>query len=427
MIIQTQFLNYLLNTGDPSLLRNNSLDTSFFSDYPEEFKYIKSHLDTYGNLPDKYTFGAKFPQFDWLEVKETPRYLIDTLYEDKNKRTLAKTFNRVRELLMNDKTDEAMALYVNSQDEMTKATSIQATDIFRDTDIRYQTYLERSQDYNKYFLKTGFPEIDQALGGWDRYEELATVVARPGVGKSFTLFKMATAAVEQGLRVGVYSGEMTALKVGFRVDTLMSHLSNRAITHGDISVQNDYKQFLDHLPEKGNFFVITPNDLGHPATISDLRSFIESYNLEALFIDQHSLLEDERRAKNPVEKASNISKDLKNLQVQKRIPIIAVSQSNRAPGEETGTYDVSRIAQADRIGQDSTAVLYLEKKDDVLTIHIIKSRDAISGLKLKYAIDLDKGIFDFIPNEEDALNGAGCEELRNEYEYNSSTYGEAPF
>ena len=32
-----------------------------------------------------------------------------------------------------------------------------------------------------------------------------------------------------------------------------------------------------------------------------------------LCIDQHSLLEDDRNARNPVEKASNISKDLKNL------------------------------------------------------------------------------------------------------------------
>ncbi len=425
-MIQTQVLNRLLESSDSSLLTVNNIDDSFFSDYIEEFHFIRDHIEQYHNVPDKLTFANKFPQFDWIEVKETDKYLLEALYQDKNKRTLAKTFNRVRELLMNDKVDDAMALYSNSIEEVKSVTTLQATDLFSDTS-RYQSYVDKANDFSKYYLKTGFPELDEALGGWDRLEELATIVARPGVGKSWCLLKCAIAAAEQGLTIGLYSGEMSATKVGFRMDTLIGHISNRGIMQGNIAIQNDYKVYIDALAQryKGKFWVITPKDLGHPATVNDLEAFIDKYKLDALFVDQHSLLEDQRKAKDPVSKASNISKDLKNLQVQKKIPIISVSQQNRSLVEETGTYDVSRIAQADRIGQDSTAVLFLEQKDGVMTIHIAKSRDAISGLKLKYAIDLDKGIFSFIPNEEDALNGNGCEELKNEYEY--STYGEAPF
>ena len=58
--------------------------------------------------------------------------------------------------------------------------------------------------------------------------------------------------------------------------------------------------------------------------------------------------------------------------------------------------------------------------------HIAKARDSGSGAKLKYAIDLDKGVFSFIPNEDDALNGAGCEALKEEFEYTTSG-GEEPF
>ena len=425
-MIQTQVLNRLLESGDVSLLTFNNIDDSFFSDYIEEFHFIRDHIEQYHNIPDKLTFANRFPQFDWIEVKETDKYLLEALYQDKNKRTLAKTFNRVRELLMNDKVDDAMSLYSNSIEEVKSVTTLQATDLFSDTS-RYQSYVDKANDFGKYYLKTGFSELDEALGGWDRLEELATIVARPGVGKSWCLLKCAIAAAEQGLTIGLYSGEMSATKVGFRMDTLIGHISNRGIMQGNIAIQNDYKMYIDALAQryKGKFWVITPKDLGHPATVNDLEAFIDKYKLDALFVDQHSLLEDQRKAKDPVSKASNISKDLKNLQVQKKIPIISVSQQNRSLVEETGTYDVSRIAQADRIGQDSTAVLFLEQKDGVMTIHIAKSRDAISGLKLKYAIDLDKGIFSFIPNEEDALNGSGCEELKNEYEY--STYGEAPF
>ena len=134
-----------------------------------------------------------------------------------------------------------------------------------------------------------------------------------------------------------------------------------------------------------------------------------------MFIDQHSLLEDDRKGRSPVEKASNISKDLKNLQVLKHIPIIAVSQQNRSTSEEGSILDVSKIAQADRIGQDSTVVLFFEQKDNVLTMHIAKSRDSDAGKKISYAIDLDKGVFTYIPAEDNALDGAGCKELAEEY------------
>ena len=130
--------------------------------------------------------------------------------------------------------------------------------------------------------------------------------------------------------------------------------------------------------------------------------------LDILFIDQHSLLEDDRKAKNPVERASNISKDLKNLQVLKQIPIITVSQQNRESTENgVGT---EHLAQSDRIGQDSTIVLFFEqnKEHNVLTMHLVKSRDSANMKKLQYAFDFDKGIFNFIA--EDVEEGDGSME-----------------
>ena len=69
--------------------------------------------------------------------------------------------------------------------------------------------------------------------------------------------------------------------------------------------------------------------------------------------------------------------------------------------------------------------MFLEQKDGVLTLHIAKARDGGSGKKLKYAIDLDKGVFSFMPNEDDALNGSQCDDLQREFE--PSYNGEAPF
>ena len=370
----------------------------------------------YGNVPDINTFASEFPHFDFIQVNESPSYLIDKLYEDRNARKLSTLFNKIRQEFNDGDIDKAMNTYISSMNDIAKAKHIESIDLLRDTS-RYDAFIDRADDWKKFFVKTGFSELDEIIGGWDRQEELATIVARSNMGKSWILLKCACAAAEQGLNVGIYSGEMSERKVGYRVDTLIGHISNTALTKGNIEVQNEYKQYLDSLPNKftGTMKVLTPNMIGGPAGVTALRAFIEKDNLDILFVDQHSLLEDDRKAKNPVEKASNISKDLKNLQVLKQIPIISVSQQNRA-STENGV-GLEHIAQSDRIAQDSTIVLFFEQKDGIITMHLVKSRDSANMKDLSYAVDLNRGIFTYIPTENDALeNGDQIQNLLDEYE-----------
>lgn len=414
-MIQLQFLNYLLKTKDSSILLVNNLNEDFFSDYKNEYNFIINHLREYGNIPDSITFLNNFPSFDIIEVSESPDFLIDKLYEDKNTRVLASIFNKIKKYLMEGDIDKAMELYTSSTDVVLKAKHIDAVDILTNTD-RYEAYLQRCENFDKFYVKTGFKELDEIIGGWDREEELATIVARSNQGKSWILFKCAVAAVEQGLNVGIYSGEMSERKVGYRIDTLISNISNSSITKGDRQIQNEYKKHLDSLPSKykGCLKVLTPNMIDGPAGVTSLRAFIEKENLDILFIDQHSLLEDDRHAKNPVEKASNISRDLKNLQVIKKVPIISVSQQNRN-STENGV-GLEHVAQSDRIAQDSTIVIFFEQKDGIMTMHLIKSRDSVNMKDLKYSIDLNKGLFIYIPEEDNAIDGQGVEDLRKEFE-----------
>lgn len=413
-MIQEQVLNYILNTKDSSLIILNRLDDSFFPNYKNEWNYIVNHFNTYGVIPDKESFLNSFPDFDLINVNEPLQYLVDELYKEHQSNQLATTFNKVRKMLLDNKIEDAVDLYKKAYEDLAVGVPLTSVDILKDTS-RYDAYIERLTSFDKYYVRTGLPELDSIIGGWDREEELATIVARTNVGKSWLLLKFAVAAAEQGLNVGVYSGEMSERKVGYRIDTLIQHISNGALIHGSSNIQNDYKTYIENLPTrfKGSIKVLTPNMINGPAGVTTLRAFIEKDNLDILFIDQHSLLEDDRKAKNPIERASNISKDLKNLQVLKRIPIISVSQQNRS-STENGVGS-EHIAQSDRIAQDSTIILFFEKhKDDnsLLDIDLVKSRDSVNGKKLTYKVDFNKGDFIYM--------SSGDEKLQARYEDNDS-------
>lgn len=425
-MIQLQVINKILGDKDASIITSNNLNVEYFSDYKNEFTYILNHINTYGNVPDIATFLNVFPDFELIEVSESLNFLLEELYKDRNTRYLAKSFNIVRDQLMADNLEAAMQTYKSIYDGLSQSTNIQCMDITKDTS-RYDAYEERTRDFDKYYISTGFPQIDNIVGGWDREEELATIMARTNVGKSQILIKCALAAVEQGLNVGLYSGEMSERKVGYRFDTMLSHISNGNLIHGNECIKNQYKAYIDALPNrfKGSLKVLTPKMINGPAGVSALRSFIEREKLDILFVDQHSLLEDDHKARNPVEKASNISRDLKNLQVMSRVPIIAAVQQNRADTENG--ISTLNVAQSDRIAQDSTMIWAMEKKDDILTIYLIKSRDSENGKKFKYEVDFNHGTFKYLPEEGEEIVEEETNDISSIYQISSDSIGQDVF
>lgn len=425
MTSQFQIINKILQNKDYSLITLNNLSVEYFFNYKAEYEFIKAHYEVYHNIPDRLTFLNNFPEFTIQDVNEPDTYLVEQLYKDYNQSYLASRFNGMKKLLEADDIAGATKFFLDSVEKLHIGSALQCTDILSDTS-RYERYLDMIANQSKYFISTGFPELDKIITGIDRRNENMVIAARPGIGKSWLLLTIAAAAARQGLTVGIYSGEMSVDKVAYRVDTLLGKIDNRKISHGDLYYKDHYKRYLDSLACSGYgpIKVLTPNDIAGPATVAALQAFVEKENLDILFIDQYSLLEDTSRAKTTQEKVANISKAVKNLQVLKQIPIISVSQMNRTKNEDK-SQDSSQIALSDRIGQDATIVVMLDKQEveDVnhkgsfkVTLNIVKSRDGGDGRKLDYLWDFNTGDYRYISNSEDGVTSEeDFEELENSY------------
>ena len=425
MTSQFQVLNKILQTKDYSFITLNNLTDKHFFNYKAEYEFIKTHYETYHTVPDRLTFLNNFPDFAIQDVNEPNNYLVEQLYNDYNQSYLASRFNTMRKLLEADDLKGATQYFLASVENLHVGSALQCTDIMSDTS-RYDRYLDAGTNQTQYFISTGFKELDKIITGIDRRNENMVIAARTGVGKSMMLCAIAAAASKQGLCVGIYSGEMSVDKVAYRIDTLLGKIDNRKISRGDLYYKDHYKNYLDSLKCSGYgpIKVITPNDIAGPATVDALQAFVEKEHLDILFIDQYSLLEDTGRARAEHEKVANISKAIKNLQVRKQIPIISVTQMNRTKNEDK-SQDTTQIALSDRIGQDATVIIMLDKHDteDVnykgyykFTINIVKSRDGGDGRKLDYLWDFNSGIYRYISNDNDGVTSEeDIEELENSY------------
>lgn len=399
-MVQLQFLNYILSKKDISAIIDNNLDENYFPEYVEEYNFIKNHYDEYKIIPDTETFISQFPNFELLEVQESERYLVNTIREEYLYSKSVPVIKKAAELLKSDANEASRYL----QSELINLTPNYVTpsvDIIH-SDSRVKLFEDKSNNRDKWFIPTGFEELDDVFYGWQRGEEYAVVYARTNQGKSWIVCKMAQHAWLMGEDVGYVSPEMSADKIGYRFDTLNKHFSNKALLRGDKSSIEvaDYQSYIDELSSKENrFLVTTPIDFNKQITVSKLRTFVMQNKLTFLVVDGITYLTDERyrRGDNKTTTLTNISEDLMQLSCELKIPILVVVQSNRGGVKEdvNATPELEDIRDSDGIAHNATKVISLRQKEDAIIVEVKKNRDGKVGTKLVYSWDIDVGEFVF--------------------------------
>ena len=415
-MVSLQILNRVISTKDISIITDNNLTIDYFLEYEDEYSFIKEHFDNYKNVPDTETFINKFPDFELLEVNESDRYLVDAIREEYLYSKSVPVIKKAAELLKSDSNEASRYL----QSELVNLTPNYTTpyvDIIH-SNSRVEMFEDKSNNKDKWFIPTGFEELDDIIYGWQCGEEFVVIFARTGIGKSWVLVKTVQHAWEIGKNVGYVSPEMSDDKIGYRFDTLNNHFSNMALVRGDKSKVSidEYKQYNEKLAEHNNrILVSTPMDFNKQVTVGKLRTFVQANNLDMLAIDGITYMTDERykRGDNKTTSLTNISEDLMALSCELKIPILVVVQSNRG-GTEKDTPDLEDIRDSDGIAHNATKVISLNQKEEALVMKIKKNRDGKVGDKLTYLWDIDLGEFTWMPGDFDSATIERKEQKREE-------------
>ena len=399
-MIELQVLSRVLKERNASILTLNGITEDYFITYPDEYAFIMDHIREYGNVPDKETFLSKFSNFTLVDVTESDKYLIEAFNEEHLYSLTVPVINKLADIIQTD--SKAAVEYLQSQlPSLIQNNVVLGVDIVSQARERQREWQERRENKERFCIPTGFEELDEITGGWQRGEEFAVLFARTGQGKSWILIKTLEHAWRIGKRVGLIEPEMSAIKTGYRFDTLSGNISNSALTRGEDAP--DYEKYIEQLSKNEiPFFVASPKDFRRNITVSKLRAFIESNKLDILGVDGISYLKDERkqRGDNRTTGLTNISEDLMDLSIELKIPIIVVCQSNREGAKDDDAPDLENIRDSDGIAYNASTVIAARQKGPGIELTIRKNRNGKSGDKLIYLWDIDKGTFQYIPNEE---------------------------
>lgn len=184
--VELQVISKILTTDSSiELDRLCAYDESYYAVFKEHIRFILEHKQQYGDVPDVFTFQAKFEDIVLVQVNEPIQFLEDGLRKNKQQILLLETFNKLSDLGSVD-VSEAWEYLSNQVDRASELDTSQPLNIVKDVDKRAQQILEFNKQKR---IPTGFKQIDKCLyGGLSTVEELLVIIARTNSGKAQPLW-----------------------------------------------------------------------------------------------------------------------------------------------------------------------------------------------------------------------------------------------
>lgn len=405
--IELQVISKLLTTDNEEEINTLlTFDSSYYSVFKPQIEFILKHKDTYGDVPDVFTFQAEFPEVTLVQVTESLKYITSEMRKNKQHIILLETFNKIKDLGSGD-VSEAWQYISNQCERVSRLDATEPMDIIKDAKVRADQVLEFSKQTR---IPTGFPEIDKLMyGGLSTVEELLLIVARTNTGKSWVCTRMMESAQRNGFPTLYYSPEMQASFLGTRFDTWRGHFENSKLYQGKYN--EEYFKYLKQLPkEETSAFILEDKDTpAGEVNVNVLRNLVRKHGIKLLIIDGLSYMADTNRSDTDYVKYKNICLDLFKLSKQYSCSVAVAVQANRETKDSKDDKgdpfpNLYNIEGSDHPARIATQVFSLRQIFDkhVLDIRLEKSRIANNQKPvLSYAWDVNTGNMQYLPGGED--------------------------
>lgn len=277
-------------------------------------------------------------------------------------------------------------------------------------------------------IPSGFTRIDRITSGWQR-SDLIIIAARPSMGKTAFVLSMArNMAVDHKKAVAVFSLEMSSLQLVNRLIISETKLPVDKIRTGKLL---DYE--WEQLDIKIKSLIDAPIYIDDTPAISifefraKCRRLKRLYDVDCIVIDYLQLMTGTSDTRgNREQEVSTISRNLKAISKELDVPIIALSQLNRAVETRGGTKrpQLSDLRESGAIEQDADMVLFIHRPEyygfnedeqghstkNIAEIIIAKHRNGPTGdVKLKFHketasfVDLDDESMPPLPEDSGVI------------------------
>jgi replicative DNA helicase len=286
---------------------------------------------------------------------------------------LLKTFWKKRELEKLTRSGIDLNEDPNSQASLInqKITEILGTEMKQDwydlNDLYWNLLLHQNdiKAGNKKMTTTGFKAIDRLNGGFSG-GQLVVIGARPSVGKSALMNKIAFAIARQEKPVGIISLEMNNTEIAARLASIQTETSFGVIYRNLFQDENEHRIFYDRITNHNLPIYVSDKT---KVDVNEIRAkawkLRHKKGLACLIIDYLQLVESSTNKNyNREQEVARISRGLKLMAMEMDIPVIVLCQLNRSVTSRKGKDrfpQLSDLRESGAIEQDADVVMMLHR------------------------------------------------------------------
>ena len=211
-------------------------------------------------------------------------------------------------------------------------------------------------------IPTGIGDLDKKITGLNK-SDLIILGARPGMGKtSFALNIARNVAVNAGKTVCFFSLEMSRDQLAQRMLSSEAAISSEKLRTGDLANEEWTRltQAGENLSKAEIYFDETSN-ITVPEMMAKLRRM---KRVDLVVIDYLGLMHSPRHTDNRVQEISEITRSLKIMAKELKIPVIACAQLSRATESKGKSHKpmLADLRDSGSIEQDADIVLFLYRE-----------------------------------------------------------------
>ena len=317
---------------------------------------------------------------------------IEIVLEHSNRRKLLKASGRIELLAyaldkdISSVMDESEQSIFNASDDAIGDGLIGVSDFLNEA-IEQIEEIE-NQGTGLSGLATHFVDLDNTLAGLQD-GNLVIIAARPSMGKSSLALNISTSAAKEGKTVAFFSLEMTKEELVQRVLFSEAKVASGDARKGQLGPEK-WSRVVE-AASKVNSMPLYFDDAS-VITVTDIRAksrrLKASKNLDLIVVDYIQLMQG-NSGDNRQQEIAEISRNLKGLARELKVPIIALSQLNRAAeAREDKRPRLGDLRESGAIEQDADIVMMIYRDDyynpatekpGVAEINIVKNRSGSTG------------------------------------------------
>ena len=216
-------------------------------------------------------------------------------------------------------------------------------------------------------VPTGFVDLDEKLSGLQP-SDLIIIAARPSMGKTaFALNIAEYVAIEKGKNVAVFSLEMSKEQLVLRMLGSQARVDAHRVRTGQLH-ERDWSPLSNAAGRMSdaNIFIDDTAAISILELRAKARRLKSDKGLDLVIVDYLQLMQGRGNEGSREQEISNISRSLKALAKELQVPVVALSQLNRAvetrPGKEKRPM-LADLRESGAIEQDADVILFIYRDE----------------------------------------------------------------